>query len=260
MLSVGPVLAAQHRPQRADRERQSEQCEQCLRTKADRPERHRDDPGEDERQGELPAREPPPEHHGERALARDGVRLDVADVVHDQDRGDREAHRHGRRQHLEGEYLRLHVVGAADGDEAEEDEREDLAEAAVAEGPRAAGVGDRREDRADSRGDHGPARDGSEVDADQRRDGEGDPHRGQHLALAEQPELGDARRADPLRRVGPAAEVGDIVREVRADLDRDRAEQRGKRRPEAEATVVDGDPRADSHRRDGGCQRRQTRG
>ena len=60
--------------------------------------------------------------------------------------------------------------------------------------------------------------------------------------------------------VGAAARVGVVVGEVRADLDEDRAEQRGDERERAELVVVDRQRGADEHRRDRRGQRPRPRG
>ena len=80
-----------------------------------------------------------PDSDGERVFPGTAVCLDVPDVVHHQDRC-REAtdrDREPERQPLE--LLELDEVGAVDGDEAEEEEDEQLAETGVAVGARAAG-------------------------------------------------------------------------------------------------------------------------
>ena len=49
----------------------------------------------------------------------------------------------------------------------------------------------------------------------------------QHLPRRDEPARGHAHRAEPVLGVGAAARVGVVVGEVRADLDEQRAEQRG---------------------------------
>jgi hypothetical protein len=79
-----------------------------------------------------------PEPNRERALARACVGLDVAQVVHDQERGAERADADAREQRVRRPRESLHPVRAADGDEAEEDEDEDVAEPVVGERERSA--------------------------------------------------------------------------------------------------------------------------
>ena len=69
-----------------------------------------------------------------------------------------QADRHGEHEGLPRQLLDLHVVGAGHRDEAEEQEDEDLAEALVAVGPRAAGVEHAGEDRRARRSAAAPGR------------------------------------------------------------------------------------------------------
>ena len=74
---------------------------------------------------------------------------------------DRDRQEHRQRVEL----LELHVVGAVDGDEAEEDEDEDLAEPLVSVGPRTARVEDARGDRERRRSRGSPAHHDRQVEA-----------------------------------------------------------------------------------------------
>ncbi len=111
------------------------------------------------------ARTPAPQPHGQRALARAAVGVQVAHVVDHQDRGGQQAHRHGQRQRLPCELLGLHVVGAGHGHQAEEEEHEQLAEALVAVGPRPARVQHARRDRHQAHHQQLRARDPRQVGA-----------------------------------------------------------------------------------------------
>ena len=106
-----------------------------------------------------------PEPHRQRALARAAVGVDVAHVVDDQDRGGEQADRHRQRERLPAEVLDLHEERAGDGDDAEEQEHEQLAEALVAVRARAARVEHAGEDRRDPDQQQLPAGDDDQVDA-----------------------------------------------------------------------------------------------
>ena len=168
--------------------------------------------------------------HRERALARPPVGLEVAHVVDDEDRRGQQADRHGEHERLPLEPLDLREVGAGDRDDAEEQEHEDLAEALVAVGPRAAGVEHAGEDRGGADQQQLPAGGRDQVGAREHGEPERDVGRDQHLARRHEPAGGHAHGPEPVLGVGAAARVGVVVGEVRADLDEQRAEQRGEER------------------------------
>ena len=155
------------------------------------------------------------------------VRVDVADVVDHQDRGRQQADRDREPERQPVEVLELHVVRAVDGDQPEEQEHEQLAHAGVAVGPGPAGVEDARGDRGGADGDDHPAGDGRQVDPGDDRDAERQPGGVEHAARRDQPGRGDAHGAEAVGGVGAALGVGVVVGEVGADLDEDRADQRG---------------------------------
>ena len=174
----------------------------------------------------------------QRSLAGPAVGLDVADVVDDEDRGREQADRDREQDRQAVELLELHVVGAVDGDQAEEDEDEDLAETLVSVGPRAAGVEDTGQDRDDAdREDLGADLD-RQVGAAGDRDREGEPGRDQDAARRGKALRGDPYRPEAIDGVGAALGVGVVVGQVGADLDPDRTERAqrsrspsGRRRP-----------------------------
>jgi hypothetical protein len=108
------------------------------------------DGGEDEADGVLGLGEALAEACGERPFAGGAVGFDVAQVVHGEDGDGEEAGRDGRGDDGVGEISCHEVVRAADGDGAEEREREEFAPAVVAEGIRSAGVGEGADDRCDA--------------------------------------------------------------------------------------------------------------
>src|SRR5262249_14363368 len=111
----------------------------------------------------------------------------------------------------------------AGGDEAEEDEDEEIAEPVVAERPGAAGVEPAGGDREDADGDDRPAADRREREAEGHRDAERDPRRALDRRRLDQPALRHPPGTDPLG-VGAPLEVRVVVGEVGADLDEERAE------------------------------------
>ena len=124
--------------------------------------------------------------------------------------------------------LDLHVVGAVDGDQAEEEEDEDLAEAGVAVGPRAAGVEDAGGDREGADQEDHDARPRSPGRCRRRRRrAKAIQVACQHPLRGHQPGRGDPHRPEPVGGVGAALGVGVVVGEVGPDLDEDRADQGG---------------------------------
>ena len=134
----------------------------------ERPQRRRARERAGEHRGVQRARALAPQPHRERALAGAPVGVDVAHVVDDEDRarqqpdGDRAAER------LPWQRLDLDEVGADDGDDAEEQEHEQLAEALVSVGSRAARVQHAGEDRRRSDREQLRAGDGDQVGAARR--------------------------------------------------------------------------------------------
>ena len=185
----------------------------------------------------------------ERALARAPVGVDVADVVDHEDRRGERPHRDREGERLPRQLLALHVVGARHRDDPEEQEHEQLAEALVAVGPRAAGVQDSGKDRRRADDQQRPAGDRDQVDPDEHGDTEGRPRRDQHLARRDEPAGGDPHGAEAVLCVGAAAGVGVVVRQVGPDLDGDRADQRGEEGQPVQVAVVGGQRRADENRR-----------
>ena len=136
----------------------------------------------------------------------------------------------GHREHerLPRQRLELHVVRAGDGDDAEEQEHEDLAEALVA--VRAAGRRCRARRRGSTRR-RPAAAPGRRPRSGRRRSSTASPNadvgRDEHLARRHEAAGRHAHRPEAVLGVGAAPRVGVVVREVRADLDEERAEQRG---------------------------------
>ena len=84
------------------------------------------------RQIEIAAKGFAKRHH-DSALARKAVLLAVAIIVEHEEGIDHQSAGGGEPPHFGGERSCLHVVGAHDGDEAEEDPHEEVAQSAVAE-------------------------------------------------------------------------------------------------------------------------------
>ena len=99
-----------------------------------------------------------------------------------------------------------------------------------------------------------------QVDAAQHGQPEGDVGRHQHLARGHEPAGRHAHRPEAVLGVGAAARVGVVVGEVGADLDEDRAEQRGDEAADAQVALGGRQRGADEHRRHRRGQRAQPRG
>ncbi len=172
------------------------------------------------------------EAHGQGVLAHLGVARDVAEVVHHQQRGGQHAHRHRGPQAECREVAELHVGGAGRGDDAEEHEHEELAEAGVAVGPRAS--------RVEPPGGDGQGTDHEQLPAhghgQRQARHTGDAERGERREL-HRPGLGqalpdEAHRTDALGVVvGAPDAVAVVVGEVGAHLQGERHDQGGRGAP-----------------------------
>ena len=220
------VGAAQHRGDRLLGEHHGDEGEGAGRPAAEAGhERHGDERPDDQPDVQEPGR-PVAHAHRQRALPDRGVAGDVAQVVHDEQRGREEAHGHRRAERQPRELLGLHVGRARGGHEAEEHEHEDLAQPGVAVRPRAAGVEPAGEER------RGPDDQQLGPDRDRERQpghpghaerGERGPlhRRGRSQALTDQP-----HRPDPaLVGIRAPDAVAVVVGVVRRDLDRERDHQ-----------------------------------
>ena len=195
----------------------------------------------------------------ERALARDDVGLDVADVVGEQDPARRQAdgQRTPPRDRRHG--FVLHVGAAERGDEAEEHEHHHLAESDVAVRLRPAGVGRGGDERGrpdeqqpgihDERQSTAPT-----TAAIRERDDCGAAHRRGCRESARDEADGAAAVG-----VGAAHAVGVVVGVVDADLQRERDDERGERPPPADRPVERAGRGPDEHRRDRRAQRLRPR-
>ena len=226
---------------------------------ADRPRQRR---GQERAVDHQPEHRPCPraaEAHGQRALARAAVGLDVAHVVDHEDRRGEQADWHGEHERLPADLLGLHVVRAGHRHEPEEQEHEDLAQALVAVGPRPAGVEHAGQDRGGADGQQHRPGQRDQVGAAQH--GQREAHVGgdEHLTRGHEAAGGHAHGPEAVVGVGAAARVGVVVGQVRADLDEDRAEQRGDEPADAQVDHRHGQRRAHEHRRDGGGQRPRPR-
>ncbi len=123
-----------------------------------------------------------------------------------------------RRATPAGDCAGLHEDGAADGDEAEEDHHEDIAEPVVAEGEWPSGVRDGREDREEPDHHDGPAGDRRQVHPGEDRERHSDDDADAHLPRREQAGLHGARGPEALVGVGALLVVEDVVGEVGGDL------------------------------------------
>ena len=191
---------------------------------------HRDDEGDRHHRHEQRARSLATELHRQRALAGPAVGVDVADVVHHEDRRREQSHGHPQSHGLPAQVLRLDEVRARHGHDAEEQEHEQLAEALVPVGARAAGVEHAGEDRRRAHHQQLPAGDGREVEAGRHRHAERHVGAHEHPPRRHQAAGRDPHGAEPVLGVGAAPGVRVVVREVRADLDEHAAEQRGHER------------------------------
>ena len=187
---------------------------------------------------------------GQRALASARVGVDVAQVVHHQDRRGERTDRDRQRQHVRRQRERLHPVGSADGDDAEEEEDREVAEAVIA----AADTGLRCR--------RGPprwrARRRARWASPRPRPGRAPPRRGAEDGgrsprrigrRREQAELGRARRADASSVSAPFSKSKTIVGEVGADLEQQRPGQRRRGGKQRGAPVAECYGRRHHHRR-----------
>ena len=153
----------------------------------------------------------------------------VAQVVDDQDGGGEQAGAEADAEHQRRQCQRLQVVGGADRHRTEEHQHQQVAEAEVAERPRAAGVADRGRHAGNQQRRQRPS--GSHY-AGHPQDGSAGKHHqraAEHLPWRNQTCLRHPRRADPIRRVGAVAGVRPVVVQVAAHLNQQRAGQRHQR-------------------------------
>ena len=132
------------------------------------------------------------------------------------------------------EYEGVEVIGAGDGEEAEEKDDEDFAESEVSEREGSAGVGVGEEQRENSEREDGPAAAEDERDGESGGEDETDDAAGQHGVGGEQPAARGADRAESVRGVGAFGVVDGVVEIVGGDLDKDGAgeDERGEERIE----------------------------
>ena len=156
----------------------------------------------------------------EGALAVLGVGRDVAQVVRDEDRRGERTHADGAEQAEPRHGIRLRVLRAERGQQAEEDEDVDLAQPAVAVGVVTARVAPRREHGQGAERQHEPR-------TGERHEGQADdcrPRRSDRSAASRtfdgggEPLADEPHRPDP-RLVGAADAVGVVVGVVDADLE-----------------------------------------
>ena len=190
-----------------------------------------------------------PQPHRQRPLARPPVGLEVAHVVDHEDRRGEQPDRHRQHQRLPLDPLDLREVRAGHRHDAEEQEHEHLAQPLVAVRPRPAGVEHARQDRRGADQQQLPARGRDQVRARQHRQPERHVGRHQHLLRRHQPARGHPHRTQPVLGVGAPAGVGVVVRQVRADLDEQRAQQRRDERQDLERPLGPRQRGAHQHRR-----------
>jgi hypothetical protein len=158
---------------------------------------------------------------------------DVAQVVDDEDRGDEASDRDSRHDEQRLHGPGLEVGRPDDGDEPEEDEHEHLAEAVVAVRPWAAGYtpGPRRSRAPRRRSSTGPP-----IATSPSPTTPASPmtiaDRDLQLPFGDEAGRGDPDRPGPVGRVGPRAEVRQVVGEVRRDLEQQRDREAAQRRVE----------------------------
>ena len=197
---------------------------------------------------------PVAESDREGLLARGAVGRDVAQVVDDEQRAGQRTDGRTGHDREGGQALRHDVGRAGGGDEPEEDEHEQLAEAVVAVGLRPAGV-------EPARGDGGRP-DQQQDGAD--GDGEGQTGQGGDAEGEERGPLDRLGRRQPGRHqphrpdaggVGAADAVAVVVGVVRADLQAERHHERGRHPPPDHPALADRARRADGDRHHGRRQR-----
>ena len=214
---------------------------------------HKDDDGhrkrsrhEDEKQD---ARASPSEPGREGSLGRGCVRLDIAQVVEDQDRRREETQPGAHEDADRCDAANLQVDGANGRDQAEEDEDEELAQTEVAIRPRTAGVKPARQQAGRSHHEQSPV----DREADRKPRHSRDAERGDrgpaHLGGFDHAGGGRSEWTDAAR-VGAADVVRIVVGEVDPDLHAEGDDQRGEPRPPAQAALVHRDRGPRQHRRD----------
>ena len=165
------------------------------------------------------------EAHRERLLVRPPVRVHVADVVDDQDRRRQQPDGDRQRERLPRQLLDLYEERPGDGDDAEEEEDEHLAEPGVAVWPWPSRVEDAGENREHPDDDDHRARHRGEVDPGSGRDPKRDPGRDEDAPGRDQAGRGHPHRPEPIDGVGAPLRVRVIVDEVGPDLDEDAADE-----------------------------------
>jgi len=116
----------------------------------------------------------------------------------------------------------LQLRRADHGDEPEEDKDEELAEAVVAVGERAPGIGECGQDRSDAESyEDGPA-ERCEPAADDTGGDQNEDYGSLELADRDQSSRRDAGWPESLRRVGTSPEVREIVGEIGTHLQKQR--------------------------------------
>lgn len=167
--------------------------------------------------------------HRKRLFARGLIAFDVAQVVDDEDGGDERADCEAGKEGGGGDGVCLHIIGATNGDGAEKEKDKEIAQPHVAKGLGATCVGKRGEDGCEANGQDGPAAHPNKIEADKRSQPKDDHHAHAHGCVGDETRGRDARRADALRRVGTFDGVEIVVGKIRADLQQQRAQQRGER-------------------------------
>jgi len=148
----------------------------------------------------------------------------------------------------------LGVVGPDDRDQAEEDERAEVAQPIVAERQRAVGVGDSPDHREHADREDRPTPDGDQVDPADRGQAQHGNDAAFNAPLADQPRCGHTQRPHPLGRICSLLEVAQVVGKVGGDLEEQRGQERGQAGDRIERTVAHGQCGADDDRRHRGGQ------
>ena len=131
----------------------------------------------------------------------------------------------------------LHVDGAADGHQAEEEEHDEFAGRRVGDRPRTAHVRVRGDDRRQRDRHHPAVAEGDQRRGDRQRGEHRDDDRAAHRPRREPALRGRARQADAAAGFRTTRGVADVVLQVGDDLHHDRAGQRQHGDPRDEGVV-----------------------
>ena len=149
---------------------------------------------------------------------------------------------------------RLDVVGPGDGDEPEEDEHEQIAEAPIAVRERTAGVGNPGEDARQSDDKNRHATDVDEIRTEDDCEAERGVHRSLDRTGVDESASRHSREPLPVGVVGSPDGIVVVVGKVRADLQKQGSDEREGGRNRIEDPVSDRQTGANDHR---GRPRRQ---